>query len=97
MLAKYVFAMKGRFQSAVTFFSNSLNRGHERSARAKKNILASILIKGLSISVSLILVPLTIDYLNPSRYGIWLTLSSIVGWFVFFNVGLTQGLRNRFA
>jgi len=97
MLAKYVFAMKGRLQSAVTFLNNTLNRGHERSARAKKNILASILIKGLSISVSLILVPLTIDYLNPSRYGIWLTLSSIVGWFVFFNVGLTQGLRNRFA
>lgn len=24
-------------------------------------------------------------------------MSSIVGWFVFFDVGLTQGLRNRFA
>ena len=26
-----------------------------------------------------------------------LTLSSIVGWFVFFDIGLTQGLRNKFA
>src|SRR5690606_7689216 len=41
--------------------------------------------------------PLTIDYVNPSRYGIWLTLSSIVGWFSFFNIGLTHGLRNKFA
>ena len=42
-------------------------------------------------------MPLTINYINPSRYGIWLTLSSIVAWFSFFDIGLTQGLRNKFA
>jgi len=42
-------------------------------------------------------VPLTINYVNPTRYGIWLTLSSIVAWFSFFDIGLTQGLRNKFA
>lgn len=73
------------------------NTGHERSVRAKKNIMFSFLIKGLSIVISLILVPLTIHYVNPTRYGIWITLSSIVGWFSFFDIGLTQGLRNRFA
>src|SRR5690606_19352204 len=51
----------------------------------------------LSICISFIMVPLTIDYINPSGYGIWLTLSSIVGWFSFFDIGLTQGLRNKFA
>ncbi|WP_299819013.1 MATE family efflux transporter [uncultured Pontibacter sp.] len=59
--------------------------------------MASFVIRGCSIGVSLLLVPLTIDYVNPTRYGIWLTLSSIVGWFSFFDVGLTQGLRNKFA
>jgi O-antigen/teichoic acid export membrane protein len=34
---------------------------------------------------------------NPTRYGIWLTLSSIVGWFYFFDIGLGNGLRNKFA
>lgn len=72
-------------------------QGHERSIIAKKNILALFFIKGLSIAISLIIVPLTINYINPSRYGIWLTISSIVGWFSFFDIGLTQGLRNRFA
>lgn len=71
--------------------------GHERSIKAKKNILASIALKGGSIVVSLLLVPLTINYVNPSGYGIWLTLSSIVAWFAFFDIGLTQGLRNKFA
>lgn len=74
-----------------------LNQGQERSVKAKKNILGSFFIKGASILISLIMVPLTIDYVNPSRYGIWLTLSSIVGWFAFFDIGLTQGLRNKFA
>jgi O-antigen/teichoic acid export membrane protein len=45
----------------------------------------------------LVLVPLTIHYVNPTRYGIWLTISSIIAWFSFFDIGLTQGLRNRFA
>jgi O-antigen/teichoic acid export membrane protein len=40
---------------------------------------------------------LTINYINPSRYGIWLTLSSIVAWLSFFDIGLSQGLRNKFA
>jgi O-antigen/teichoic acid export membrane protein len=71
--------------------------GHERSIKAKKNILASFLIKGGSIGISLVLVPITIDYINPSRYGIWLTLSSIVAWLSFFDIGLSQGLRNKFA
>ena len=64
---------------------------------AKKNILASFLIRGCSIAVSLILVPLTIHYINPTQYGIWLTLSSIVGWFSFFDIGFGNGLRNKLA
>src|SRR5665647_2891168 len=72
-------------------------KGHERSIKAKKNILASFVIKGLSIAISLVLVPLTINYINPSRYGIWLTLSSIIAWFSFFDIGFGNGLRNKFA
>jgi len=74
-----------------------LLKGHERSIKAKKNILASIIIKGLSIAISLVIVPLTINYIKPSGYGIWLTLNSIVAWLSFFDIGLTQGLRNKFA
>jgi O-antigen/teichoic acid export membrane protein len=84
------------------FLNNSIlyrfiNRGHHRSINARKNILASLLIRGGSIIISLLFVPLTIDYINPGRYGIWLTLSSIVGWFGFFDIGFGNGLRNKFA
>ena len=79
------------------FNLNIITKGHERSVNAKKNILASLIIKGCSILISLFLVPLTIHYLNPTRYGIWLTLSSIIGWLGFFDIGFGNGLRNKFA
>jgi O-antigen/teichoic acid export membrane protein len=79
------------------FIKNFFTEGSQRSINAKKNILVLAIIRGCSIAVSLILVPITIHYINPTRYGIWLTLSSIVGWFGFFDVGLGHGLRNRFA
>jgi O-antigen/teichoic acid export membrane protein len=89
--------MKDKILIPFTFLNNFLNKGHQRSVKAKKNIVASFFIRGLSIGISLIMVPLTINYINTSRYGIWLTLSSIIGWFSFFDIGLTQGLRNKFA
>jgi len=79
------------------FLKKLVTKGHERSVNAKKNILASFIIKGGSIAVSLVSVPLTINYVSPPQYGIWLTLSSLVGWFSFFDIGFGNGLRNRFA
>jgi O-antigen/teichoic acid export membrane protein len=89
--------MPSYYLKAKELISTYFTKGHERSIKAKKNILASFLIRGLSIGISLLLVPLTINYINPSRYGIWLTLSSIVAWLSFFDIGLSQGLRNKFA
>lgn len=82
---------------ALVYFKDFFTKGHERSLRAKKNIVSSLFIRGISIGISLISVPLTINYVSPSGYGIWLTISSIVVWFGFFDIGLTQGLRNKFA
>lgn len=68
-----------------------------RSKEAARNIMISFIAKGVSMVCSLLLVPITIHYVNPTRYGIWLTLSSIIGWILLFDFGLGNGLRNRFA
>ncbi len=68
--------MKEKLLLPIAFINGFINKGHHRSVRAKKNIVASFFIKGISIAISLVVVPLTINYVNPSRYGIWLTLSS---------------------
>ncbi len=77
------------------FVTKKLNRSNERSSNVIKNIMASFLIKGVSIAISFFLLPLTIGYVNSTQYGIWLTLSSIIAWFSFFDVGFGNGLRNR--
>lgn len=74
-----------------------LNRGDQRSLTVKRNIVGSILIKGCSILISLLLVPLTLGYLSAELYGVWLTLSSVVLWLNFLDVGLTLGLKNKLA
>ncbi|MDE5871078.1 MAG: hypothetical protein K2H22_03915 [Muribaculaceae bacterium] len=75
----------------------SLFKGEERTVKAKKNILASILIKGIDSIVYLLLVPVTLGYLNPYEYGIWLTLNSILMWINSFDIGLGNGMRNKLA
>lgn len=71
--------------------------GSERTRQAKINVWVSFLIKGISILISLILVPLTLSYLTPFDYGIWLTLSSILVWLDYFDIGLGNGLRNKLS
>ena len=71
--------------------------GNERSTRAKKNILLSFFIRGGSIGISLVLVPLTLHAISSVEYGVWLTISSFIGWFSFFDIGLGNGLRNKFT
>jgi O-antigen/teichoic acid export membrane protein len=81
----------------ISKINDFFTKGHERSILAKKNIIASFIIKGCSIAISLLIVPLSLKYVHPSQYGIWLTLSSMVAWISFFDIGFTQGFRNRFA
>ena len=71
--------------------------GSQRTSTVKKNVIASILIKGISIAVSFFIVPLTLGFVDKELYGIWLTLSSIVIWLNFFDVGFTLGLKNKLA
>ena len=72
-----------------------INSESARTQVIKRNVLYSAGIKGISIIISLLLVPLTINYVSSELYGIWLTLSSIISWLSFFDVGFGLGLRNR--
>jgi O-antigen/teichoic acid export membrane protein len=79
----------------LNYISGFFSKGHNRSLIVKKNIFYSLIIKGGSIAISLVLIPLTIRFVNETQYGLWLTLSSIIGWFSFFDIGLGNGLKTR--
>ena len=70
-------------------------QGHTRGAKAKRQVFYSFVIKGLSVLIGLLYVPLLLEYLTQEKYGIWLTLTSVLGWFSFFNIGMGHGLRNK--
>jgi O-antigen/teichoic acid export membrane protein len=71
--------------------------GHPRTQKIKKNVAVSFVIKGLSILLGLIQVPILLAYLDSEKYGVWLTIASIVMWVQHFDLGLGHGLRNKFA
>ena len=72
-----------------------IKQGTDRSVAVKKNIVGSLFVKGCSIIISLLIVPLTLGYVSSDLYGIWLTLSSIIMWLNFFDIGFTLGLKNK--
>ena len=79
-------------QKVNTFF-----KGNQRSVIVKKNILFSLLIRFVSIAVSFLVVPLTLGYVSAELYGVWLTLSSVMTWLSFMDIGFSQGLKNKLA
>jgi O-antigen/teichoic acid export membrane protein len=74
---------------------NFFTQGHERTILTKKNIVAAFGIKGVAILLSMVLIPLTINYINSERNGIWLTLYSIIFWLNLFDIGLSNGMKNK--
>ena len=72
-------------------------KGNARSVRAKKNVLSTIVIKGVGIFIGFLYFPLSLDYLGSIKFGIYLTLLSIVDWFLNFDIGIGLGLRNKFG
>ena len=74
-----------------------LTKGHERSIRIKKNVIASFFCNVIGIIVAFVRVPIILDYLSVTEYGIWLVLTSTLSWFGFLNLGLGSGLRNKLA
>lgn len=83
--------MLGIFKLINNFFS----KGDQRSVLAKRNVLQTFLIRIVSVPISFLLVPLTMNYVNSNSYGIWITISSIVAWMSFFDIGINNGLRNK--
>lgn len=82
---------------ALNNILNKLGISSDRTVNITKHIGLSFLFKFGAILANFMLVPLTINYLGTTNYGIWLIITSFVGWFTFFDVGLGHGLRNKFA
>lgn len=77
-----------RQKTPRSVFRSSSNPGRERYRRAGLTASASLIQRGLTVVISLVSVPLTIHYLGPERYGVWLTISSLLVWMALTDFGL---------
>lgn len=68
---------------------------NKRNANIKLNIILSAILRGLTIITSFFIIRVTIGYLEPERFGIWMTILTITTWISNFDVGLSNGLRNK--
>lgn len=62
-----------------------------------KNVFAAFAVKGAALIISFISTPLFLRFFNEDKaiLGIWYTLLSILMWFMTFDLGIGNGIRNR--
>ncbi|HOR73001.1 MAG TPA: lipopolysaccharide biosynthesis protein [Verrucomicrobiota bacterium] len=72
--------------------STEVGRGKERLRRALLTSITAALARAVGMATPLITIALTLDYLGSEIYGLWMTVTSFVGMFVFADLGLGNGL-----
>lgn len=77
--------------------STDTGRSKERYRRMVVTSMVSALARGITILTALISVPLTIKYLGPERYGMWMTASSVIALLGFADLGMGNGLLNAIS
>lgn len=79
---------------AISSYYSKLKQ-QNRTTVVIKQAFYSLSLKGVSVIISFLYVPLLLTYLNSEKYGIWLTIVSILNWISLFDIGLGNGLRNK--
>jgi O-antigen/teichoic acid export membrane protein len=73
------------------------SRGAERNRRAVLTGGAATLARVVQIGTSLITLPLTLKYLGNERFGLWMTISSVLAMAAFADFGVGNGVLNTVA
>ncbi len=72
-------------------------RSSERNRRAVASSIAGLALRGSSFVVVLISVPLTLGLLGPVRFGMWMTIASVVALLGATDLGIGNGVLNSIA
>ncbi|MEO0061551.1 MAG: hypothetical protein RLZZ08_111 [Pseudomonadota bacterium] len=73
------------------------DRAHARNRQIAGSAAMAMVAKVVSVATALISVPLTLHYLGPERYGMWMVMSSLMAMLTFADLGIGNGLLNSVA
>ena len=80
----------------MTSIINKLKNTGQNNKIIIKNTLGAFAIKGTGLFVSLVSTPALIRYFNNNEVlGIWFTMLSVLIWFLNFDLGIGNGIRNQ--
>lgn len=68
-----------------------------KNNKLRLNIVLNFLLKGFSIVINFLTIPLILNYLNSKEYGLWILILSITNWVYIFDIGIGNGLKNKIA
>ena len=72
-------------------------REKERARRIYLTALTSVSSKLISMLTIFATVPLTLSYLGVEKFGVWMTLSSIIAMMTFADLGIGNGVLNKIS
>ena len=94
-------ALRGKVQRVLSHIrlepfdvSTEAGRAQERHRRASLATVFGLGARLTKIATAFLSVPLTIHYLGPERYGMWMTMSSLLTMLVVMDLGVSNGLVN---
>ncbi|MFN0084283.1 MAG: lipopolysaccharide biosynthesis protein [Blastocatellia bacterium] len=73
------------------------DRGSRRIARAGLTGAVTLAARSVTLGITLITLPLTSRYLGAERFGLWLTLTSLLMWSSIADLGLSNSLVNALS
>lgn len=77
--------------------STAAGRADERHRRALLASFSSAISKAISLLSVLLTIPLTLAYLGAERFGLWMTVTSLIALMAFADMGLGNGLMSAIA
>ena len=65
-----------------------------RTGRLLQGVFSALLSKGIVIGVSAVSIPITIRYLGPENFGVWITISTALSMLLVLDLGVANSLTN---
>jgi O-antigen/teichoic acid export membrane protein len=97
-------SVQSRFRSLLSIIklkpfdtATADGRSKERLRRALLTSATAAIARVISMAGPLITVPIVIRYLGKEQYGLWMTVTSLIGMFIFADLGLGNGLMTAIS